>query len=58
MTNETRMEKLTLEEQYIKSLTEKEYKAYLIAKDHMKTLFNISKTNGFLKWKEKQKQKL
>jgi hypothetical protein len=39
--------------QYIASLTEKEYQSYLIAKDHMKSLFNIEKTNGFLAWKKK-----
>ena len=39
--------------QYIVSLTEKEYQSYLIAKDHLGSLFNIVKTNGFLAWKKK-----
>lgn len=52
MTEET---KLTLiEEEYLKSLTEKEYQAYLIAKNHLGSLFTISKTSGFLKWMKEQ----
>jgi hypothetical protein len=50
------MEK-TLEElkaDYLKSLTEQEYKAYLIALDHLKGIFYLEETNGFLEWKKKQ----
>jgi hypothetical protein len=50
------MEK-TLEElkaEYLKSLTEQEYKAYLIALDHLKGFFYLEETNGFLDWKKKQ----
>ena len=46
------MEK-TLEElkaEYLKSLTEQEYKAYLIALDHLKGIFYLEETNGFLDW--------
>lgn len=45
----------TEEEQYIQSMTPKEYKAYEIAKKHLKTSFDILKTHGFIKWKETQK---
>lgn len=38
--------------QYIDSMSEKEKKAYEIAKDHLGSLFNIEKTNGFLKWSQ------
>jgi len=37
--------------QYLQTLTEKEYKAYLIAKSHLGTSFQLEKSNGFLKWK-------
>ena len=36
---------------YIQSLTEKEHKAYLIAKSHLGSSFQLEKSNGFLKWK-------
>ena len=37
-------------EQYLKSLTEKEMKAYLIAKSHLGMSFTIEKSTGFLEW--------
>ena len=37
-------------EQYLNSLSEKEKKAYEIAKDHLGTSFQIEKSNGFIKW--------
>ena len=40
---------------YYDSLSEKEKKAYLIAENHLGSLFNIEKTAGFLQWKAKQK---
>ena len=40
---------------FYESLTEKEKQAFHIAKSHLGSLFTIEKTNGFLKWKEKQK---
>jgi hypothetical protein len=49
--------KMTLEElksEYLKSLTEHEYKAYLIALDHLKGIFYLEETNGFLEWKKKR----
>jgi hypothetical protein len=33
-------------------MSEKEKQAYEIAKDHLGSLFNIEKTNGFLKWSQ------
>ena len=43
--------------EYLKSLNSKEKKAYEIAKDHMGCLLDISRTNGYLKWLEKQSNK-
>jgi len=41
-------------EKYIVSMTEKERKAYEVAKTHLGTLFTLYKTAGFLQWKKKQ----
>ena len=39
--------------QYLATLTPKQYKAYLIAKDHLSDSFQIEKSNGFLIWVKK-----
>jgi hypothetical protein len=39
-----------LVDEYIMTLNEKEYKAYLIAKDHLGDSFQMDKSNGFLEW--------
>jgi hypothetical protein len=44
------------EEQFLKQLTEKEYKAYLIAKEHLGSLFRLEQTTGFVKWKQKNEK--
>jgi hypothetical protein len=48
--------KLSLEKQtevynYLIQMTPYKKKAYLIAKDHLGTSFNILKSNGFIEWK-------
>lgn len=48
---------MTVEEEYLKSLNPKELKAYQIAKDHLGSLFNISNSNGFLAWRQKNLEK-
>jgi hypothetical protein len=40
---------------YLSHLNELQKKAYLIAKEHLGTSFNIYKSNGFKEWKNKQK---
>lgn len=35
---------------YLKSLSPKEFKAYLIAKNHLGMSFDIEKSIGFLQW--------
>ena len=42
-----------LVQQYIASLTEKELKAYEIAREHLGTSFQIEKSNGFIQWCKK-----
>jgi len=40
-----------LKELYIESLSPKEKKAYIIAKDHLGMSFTLEKSVGFLQWK-------
>ncbi len=42
-----------MEEEYIASLSEKERIAYLIAKDHLETSFDIQKSIGYQTYKKK-----
>jgi hypothetical protein len=42
-------------EAYLQTLNEKEYKAYLIAKSHLGTSFQLEKSNGYLEWRKEQK---
>lgn len=39
--------------QYIESLSEKETKAYNIAKSHLGSSFSLEKSRGFIEWKQK-----
>ena len=41
-------------ETYLRTLSEKEYKAYLIAREHLGDSFQIEKSNGFLTWVSNQ----
>jgi hypothetical protein len=41
-----------LVKQYVDELSEKEKKAYNIAKSHLGMSFQVEKSNGFLKWKK------
>ena len=38
---------------YLKSMDERQIKAYLIAKEHLGSSFNIFKSNGYKEWKSK-----
>ena len=44
--------------EYYKSLDERNRQAYEIAKDHLGTSFDLEKSIGFLKFKEKKEQNL
>ena len=39
-----------LESEFLQSLDEKEYKSYLIAKDHLGSSFDLVKSNAYLEW--------
>ncbi len=43
------------ETNYLNSLNEKEFKSYLIAKNHLGSSFSLVKSIGFLHWKNKEK---
>uniref|UniRef100_A0A6C0BC69 Uncharacterized protein n=1 Tax=viral metagenome TaxID=1070528 RepID=A0A6C0BC69_9ZZZZ len=43
-----------LVEEYLASMNEKEKIAYVIAKDHLGTSFNILKSIGYLEWLSKR----
>ena len=45
----------TKEQSYFDSLSEKEKKAYEVAKNHLGSLWNVFKCNGYLQWEKKQK---
>lgn len=40
------------EQKYIESLDKKEFQAYNIAKSHLGSSFELSKSIGFIKWKK------
>lgn len=44
-----------MEKDYIKNFTEKEKKAFEIAKSHLGMSFDLEKSIGFQEWKQKQK---
>lgn len=50
--NETETDILV--QQYIDQLTPLEKKACQIAKEELKTSFNLSRSNGFIAWKKQQ----
>jgi hypothetical protein len=41
-----------LMDEYEAQLTDMQKKAYLIARDHLKTTFNVELSNGFTEWKK------
>ncbi len=49
------MEKQTEVYNYLIQMNEYQKKAYLIAKDHLGTSFNVIKSNGFVEWKKQKK---
>ena len=51
--SESSVSKDVLLEKYVESLSEKELKAYHIAKSHLGTSFSLEKSRGFIDWKNK-----
>jgi len=49
-----RVDEEYLVNQYIMQFNENEKKAYLISQSHLKSSFNILRSNGFIEWKKKQ----
>ena len=46
----------TLLTEYVKQLSEKEYKAFIIAKSHLGSSFSLEKSRGFIDWKKKMEE--
>ena len=44
------MESTKTTDDYLKSLSEKERKAYEIAKSHLGSTFSLEKSNGYVSW--------
>ena len=42
----------SLLDKYIKSLSDKEYQGYMIAKSHLGSSFDLEKSTGFREWKQ------
>jgi hypothetical protein len=42
----------SLLDRYIKSLSDKEYQGYMIAKSHLGSSFDLEKSTGFREWKQ------
>ena len=49
-----RKEKL---DEYLKTLSEREYKGYMIAKEHLGSSFDLEKSIGYIEWKNKENTK-
>ena len=43
-------------DEYIRSLSEKEYQGYMIAKTHLGSSFDLEKSIGFREWKQLQEE--
>lgn len=51
------MDQQKLEKEFLQSLSDKEFQAYLIAKQHLGSLFDISNCNGFLEYEARKQGK-
>jgi hypothetical protein len=54
MDNNTTNVSKSLIEMYINSMSNKDYLAYTIAKEHLGTSFTVEKSVGYLRWLSKQ----
>jgi hypothetical protein len=52
MSSSTTAPMQTPQEQYISTLSEKEYQGYLIARSHLGSSFDLEKSLGFIEWKK------
>jgi hypothetical protein len=48
--NQMKDEVSKLVEEYIKSMNQKDYLAYTIAKEHLGTSFTVEKSVGYFRW--------
>jgi hypothetical protein len=52
--NQYKKEDQELIRQYMNEFTDRDRQTYMIAYEHLGTSFDIVKSNGFSKWKDKQ----
>ena len=50
MENNSTLPETNIHKQYLQSLSEKEQKAYKIAKDHLGTSFDLDLSRGYREW--------
>jgi hypothetical protein len=43
---------ISLTDDYVRSLSDKEYQGYMIAKSHLGSSFDLEKSLGFIDWKQ------
>ena len=55
--NHNSLQQIEIDE-YIQQLDKLEKQAFLIAQDHLRTSFNICKSNGFKEWLKKKSIKI
>jgi hypothetical protein len=53
--NQTTQEESKQTEEFLKTMTDIQKQALSIAKDHLGTSFDISKSNGYKKWEQDNK---
>jgi hypothetical protein len=53
--NQTTQEENKQTEEFLKTMTDIQKQALSIAKDHLGTSFDISKSNGYKKWEQDNK---
>jgi hypothetical protein len=53
--NQTTQEESKQTEEFLKTMTDIQKQALSIAKDHLGTPFDISKSNGYKKWEQDNK---
>ena len=56
-TEKTTISRPGMETDFVAQLTPIQRQAYLIATDHLKTSFDLSRSNGFVEWTKSNGQK-
>ena len=57
-TEKTNISRPGMEPDFVSQLTPIQRQAYLIATDHLKTSFDLSRSNGFVEWTKVERTKV